>query len=110
MRNNVVACGVLILVLALAASGWTANLDGLVFLKVAPEERLTVVKLPEGEMRLLGVGDQVTDELRIVEVGPDQVVLEGPGAFGPETILVRLKNGRQTIDRVQRRPLQQRSY
>ncbi|MBE0599474.1 MAG: hypothetical protein IH614_19720 [Desulfuromonadales bacterium] len=108
MSRQLLVIFLLLLLLESANSLRATDLDHLVFLKVAPEERLTVIKLPEGEMRLLGVGDQVTADLKIVDMAPGQVVLEGPGAFGPETIIVRLENGKQTIDRMQRLPLKQK--
>ncbi len=77
-----------------------AGLEKYQFLKISPPEQKAVVKTPEGALQLLGVGDVIAGDARIVEIVDGRVVLEQPGEDGNETVIVRLDGKNQRIERI----------
>ncbi len=64
-----------------------------------------MVKSPQGELTLVGVGDNIGVSATIIEIVDDRVVLERPGKFAPEKLIVQIRNGQQKIDVIKREPL-----
>ncbi len=82
---------------------FAADLDGVQFMKIAAAEQRAVVKLANGSLKLVRIGDQVgAAALHISEISEGRVVLVDAGQDGPETIIVRLENGQQRIERISR--------
>jgi hypothetical protein len=73
------------------------------FLKIAPEEQKAVMKTPEGALQLVGIGDVIAGDARIVEIAEGRVVLEQPGEDGNETVIVRFDGKSQRIERLRPR-------
>ena len=99
-----------IIILTLATVLFTATFAAAVpmekyrFLKISSQDRKAVVKTPEGEMKLVAPGDLVGDA-RISAITDGRVVLEREGEGAGETLVVRLENGRQKVDRMKVEPL-----
>lgn len=96
---------ILSLSLVIPAVTMAANLDGYNFAKISAYDQKAVVKSPQGELTLVGVGDSVGAAATIIEIVADRVVLERPGQYAPEKLIVRIENGRQKIDVIGREPL-----
>lgn len=76
-------------------------------LKISAQDQKAVVKTPEGTLKLVGLGDFIGGDARIIEIAEGRVVLEQPGEYGLEQIIVRLENGKQKIDMMRVEPLRQ---
>jgi len=94
----------LLLILTCAAFAVAEDLGGYTFLKISSEDARAVVKTPEGENRLVAVGE-VLGTAKIVEITADRVVLEQADANGTAVLIVKVKDGRQQISRIQQRPV-----
>jgi hypothetical protein len=79
-------------------------LDNIQIIKIAPKDERAIVKMPEGEMKIIRVGDQIGDSGKIVEITKGRVIVEEKREKGIETVIIRLENGKQTIERIKRTP------
>lgn len=93
------------LLIVIPAAALAADLDGFVFKKISAYDQKAVVKSPQGELVLVTIGDKVGKTATIVEILEDGVVLEQPGKYAPEKLIVRIENGRQKIDVMKREPV-----
>ncbi len=94
----------LITILACSSFVFASDLGGYTFLKISGADARAVVKTPEGEKQLVSPGD-VLGEATITEITADRVVLRQPGETGMALLIVRVKDGRQQISRVQQMPV-----
>lgn len=79
-----------------------AGLEKIQFLKIAPQEQKAVVKMPDGKLQLIGVGQELVPAIKVIEIAEGRVVLEEIGEHGPETVIVRLDGKYQRIERLRR--------
>ena len=111
---------ILITLLSLSAFPVNANpLDKIHFVKISEPEGKAVIKDIDRKLRMVGVGDVISAEekrtdstgakkkkkqkttegsLRVVEIAKDRVLLERMTKDGSEKIIVRLENGKQSIE------------
>jgi hypothetical protein len=96
-------------------------LDKVKFVKVSEQEGKAVIRDVDGKLSMIGVGDVIgidgkvvqpgkrvndkkkdsaADVLHIIEIAKDRVVLERQTADGPEKIIVRLLDGKQSVEKV----------
>jgi hypothetical protein len=96
-------------------------LDKVKFVKVSEQEGKAVIRDVDGKLSMIGVGDVIgidgkvvqpgkrvndkkkdsaVDVLHIIEIAKDRVVLERQTAEGPEKIIVRLLDGKQSVEKV----------
>lgn len=88
--------------LLFAAPGLAAGLEKIQFLKIAPQEQKAVVKTPAGKLQVVGVGQELVPNIKIIEIAEGRVVLEEAGEQGPETIIIRLDGKYPRIERLRR--------
>ena len=74
--------------------------DKIKFLKISAQDQKAVLKDSDGKLKMIGVGDAVGGDSKVVEIAKDRVVLEKKTEAGIEKIIVRLENGQQKIERV----------
>jgi hypothetical protein len=86
----------------LAGQALAAGLEKVQFLKISPQDRKGVIKTPAGALQLVGVGDVIAGDARIIEIAEGRVVLEQPGEGGPETVIIRLDGKHQRIERIRK--------
>jgi type II secretory pathway component PulC len=103
MKHTIIA--ILSLFFVIPAVTLAADLDGYSFKKISATDQKAVVKSPQGELTLVGVGDSIGATATIIEIVDDRVVLERPGKYAMEKLIVRVENGRQKIDVMKREPL-----
>ncbi|OGR33495.1 MAG: hypothetical protein A2091_10105 [Desulfuromonadales bacterium GWD2_61_12] len=102
MRMNFMLTVAFVFLLS-AGYSLAAELEAFQFLKISPQEQKAVVKLPEGELQMVGIGAVIAGDARIVEIVEGRVVLEQPGEAGDETVIVRLDGKQQRIERISKR-------
>jgi hypothetical protein len=85
------------------------SVDSLQILRISGQNQRAVVKTPEGTMAVLKQGDVLQDgqaqslpELRVVEITRGRIVLEEKTDSGIEKIIIRLIDGKQTVERIRR--------
>ena len=90
---------ILLLVTGISVAG---PLDKVRFIKVAPQDEKAVIMGPDGKLRVIKKGDTVADNITVKEIIPGRIILEENTAKGPETVIVRVENGRQRIERIRK--------
>jgi hypothetical protein len=88
---------VLILLMVIPVATLAADLDGYSFKKFSAEDQKAVVKTPQGELALVGVGDRVGSSATITQIFADYVELKQVTPQGPETLMVYVVDGKQKI-------------
>ncbi len=107
MRKMVPVILAVFLCLSVSSLAGAASLDKVQFIKISPQDQKAVMKTPDGKLQVVKPGDVVGEKTKIVQINEGQIVLERPGRYGTETLIVTLQNGQQKIDRMERRPLTQ---
>ncbi len=69
-------------------------------LKISPADSRAVMKSPSGELKVLNVGDVLTENARVVEIAEGRVVLERQIEHDRETIIIRFDGQHQRIERL----------
>ena len=86
----------------------TSYADTIHILKISPEEEKAVIKTPDGDMLIIKAGDILQSlesqstrvELKVVEIAEGRVVLEEKTEKGNDTIIVRVEDGKQRMERI----------
>ena len=81
-----------------------AGLNDFKILKIAPKDHRAVVKTPEGKLQLVRVGDVLAEGAKVVEIAAGRVVLTRQDSQGPETVIVRLGDQGQRLERYRTNP------
>jgi hypothetical protein len=100
IRNFMVLIGLVFSLTLFVGHSFAAGLEKIQFLKIAPQEQKAVVKMPDGKLQLVGVGQELVPNIKIIEIAEGRVVLEEAGEHGPETVIVRLDGKFQRIERL----------
>src|SRR4030065_2754607 len=74
--------------------------DKIKFIKVSAQDQKAVLKDSDGKLKMIGVGDTVGGDSKVVEIAKDRGVLERKTEKGIEKKIVRLENGEQKKERV----------
>lgn len=82
----------------LAGQGLAAGLADYKFLKISVPDQRAVVKNPQGKLQVIAVGDGIAGT-QVTEIADGRVVLTGKDG---ETVIVRVENGKQRIETIQR--------
>jgi hypothetical protein len=92
--------------ISLAAS----SLDKIQFIKIAPLDERAVIKDADGKLRVIKTGDTIGGNVSVAGISAGRIVLEEKTDKGTETVIVRIVNGRQLIERINKqaevRPVQ----
>ncbi len=108
--KNVNACSILgvivnILALLISVAVFAADtIDSLHLLKTSPQDERAVVKMEDGAMKIIKPGDALGKNGKVVEITSGRVVIEEQTDSGKETVIIRLEDGKQKIERISRVP------
>ena len=86
-------------VVILASSSVAGEIADYTILKIAASDSRAVMKTPSGELKVVNVGDLLTDEARVIEITEGRVVLEKQLEGDLETIIIRFDGKHQRIER-----------
>jgi hypothetical protein len=87
--------------------------DEIQVLNISAEDERAVIKTPDGNIQVIKAGDVLRDqqsvgqknnEVRVVEITTGRVVLEDRTQTGSETVIIRLADGKQRIERIRKLP------
>ena len=83
--------------------------DTIQVLKIAAQDERAVIKTPDGKTQIIKPGDSLGTSGKVVEIAADRVVLEEKSGAEAETVIIRLKDGKQSVERLkkidQKRPV-----
>ena len=84
-----------------------ASLDTIQVLKISPQDQRAVVKTPDGTMQIIKPGDMVGNDSKVVEVTAGRVMFEEKTGSEKETVIIRLEDGKQQVERIKKAPEKQ---
>jgi hypothetical protein len=61
-----------------------------------------MIRLPDGRMHILKVGDLVGKNGKVTEIVEGRIVIEQKTDKGIETVIIRFENGKQKIERIRK--------
>lgn len=77
--------------------------DDIKVIKISPRDERAVIKASERRLQVIKVGDiiRVTcSRLRVVEITKERIVIEEMTDRGTETVIIRVENGKQRVERI----------
>jgi hypothetical protein len=98
-----------LLLLVIPAVALATDLGGFTFKQISGYDQKAVVKTPEGQLKMIGVGDAI-GKAKVLDIAEERVVLEHLGPNGPETIIVRMINGKSRVERLTQFDSGQQTY
>ena len=104
MISNVIHSLFLVMVILLLNTGISAagTLDKVQFIKISAQDSKAVIRSADGKMMVIKQGDTVVEDITVKEIIPGRIILEEKTAKGPETIIVRMDNGKTRIERIRK--------
>jgi len=76
------------------------SVDTIQVLRIAAQDARAVIKTPDNMTRIIKPGDLLSKDLKVTEISEGRVVMsEGKGGAS-ETVIIRLENGKQKIERI----------
>jgi hypothetical protein len=78
------------------------TLESIQILRIIEQDEKAMIKLPDGRMHILKVGDSVGKNGKVVEIIEGRIVIEEKTDKGPETVIIRFENGKQRIERIRK--------
>jgi hypothetical protein len=76
------------------------SLEDLRVIKISPADGTAIVKTAERDLWVIKVGSRLGETGKVVEIAPGRVVIESKSSKGNETVIIRIKDGRQKIERI----------
>ena len=76
------------------------SMDEIKVLKISSQDERAVIKTPEKRAKMIKVGDRIGNNSRVIEIAKGRVVIEEFTKRGAETVIIRVENGKQTVEKV----------
>lgn len=95
-----IAVGLLISATAFA----TDSYDTIHLLKISSQDERAIVKMEDGAMKIIKPGDVIGKSGKVIEITSGRVVIEEQTGHGMETVIIRLEEGGQKVERISRVP------
>lgn len=95
---------VIALMIVLTSYASAEPIDNIRILKISPQDGKAVIKTTDRELKMIKVGDVLgtAQELKVAEIADGRVVFEKRTDKGTETLIVRLENGKQRVERIKK--------
>ncbi len=93
---------------------FASSIDSIQLLKISPQDGRAIIKMPDGKMQIIKVGDEMQSDQRstnsgrqkgiqkVIEITKGRVVFEENTEKGIETVIIRLENGKQRTERIKK--------
>jgi Tfp pilus assembly protein PilP len=78
------------------------SVESVQVLKISGSDERAVIKNPDGNMQMIRVGDALGERGRVIEIADGRIVVEEKTDQGTETVIIKVEDGRQRIERVRR--------
>ncbi len=123
---SVLICVLLIFVFSISA--YAETLEEIRVIKISPQDERAVIKTSDRKLQIIKVGDVIRVEnsyqhsavsgqersaqrsdvsiqhsvLRVIEITTGRVVFEGMTDMGVETVIIRVEDGKQRVERIRK--------
>ncbi len=94
-----------LLVFMMSVSIYAEPVESIRVIKISSQDESAIVRTPDGRMQIIKVGDILRvagSGLQVVEITSGRVVFEERTERGIETVIVRVADGKQRIERIRR--------
>lgn len=71
-------------------------------IKISSEDEMAVIKTTGRELLVIKVGDSIGESIKVIEITEGMVVFEETTDIGIETVIMRLENGKQRVERTRK--------
>lgn len=78
--------------------------DHYTVVKISPSDRAAVMRIDGGPQKLIREGEQVGKNRKVSEIAADRVVIEEGTGKDRETVIIRIIDGKQTVERMRETP------
>jgi len=104
--NTTLGTAIMTITLIALATGvaLAGSLDKVQFIKIAPQDAKAVIKTADGKLQVIKAGDAIGETVTVKEIAANRIMLEEKTDKGPETIIVRMDNGKTRIERLRMHP------
>ncbi len=103
MRYSISIVAILFLaVLAGEIKAQEITVESIHILRIIEQDEKAMIKLPDGRMHILKVGDPIGKNGKVIEIVEGRIVIEERTEKGPETVIIRVENGKQRIERIRK--------
>jgi hypothetical protein len=96
-----------LLVFMMSVSIYAEPVESIHIIKISSQDESAIVRTPDGRMQIIKVGDILRvagsgSGLRVIEITSGRVVFEEKTERGIETVIVRVVDGKQRIERIRK--------
>ena len=102
MTFDKVTITIMALTVFIASTVSAAPLDKIRFIKIAPQDEKAVIMSADGKLMIIKPGDVIGETVTVKEITTGRVVLEEKTDKGPETVIIRVENGKHRIERIRK--------
>ena len=78
------------------------TVESIHILRIIEQDERAMIRLPDGSMHILKVGDSMGKNGKVTEIVEGRIVIEEKTDRGPETVIIRFENGKQRIERIRK--------
>lgn len=102
--KKILVLSVIALMIVMTSYVSAESIDNIRVLKISPQDGKAVVKTADRELKMIKVGDVLgTDsEFKVMEIADGRILFEKGTDKGTETLIVRLENGKQKVERIRK--------
>jgi hypothetical protein len=83
-------------------SAETTPVDLIQVIRILPKEEKALIKTPDGKLQIIKNGDLIGGNKRISEIAEGRVVIEERTATGIETVIIRVEDKNQRVERIRK--------
>ncbi len=98
-----------VLIMFFGFTAYAQSIEDIKVIKISPQDERAIVRTPDEKMRIIKVGDVVGMNAKVIEITTGRIVLEERTEFGKETVIIRVEDGGQRVERIreagEKRPL-----
>lgn len=76
----------------------------IVVIKISAQDARAVIKIPGEKLRMIQTGDEIGARAKVIEIARERVVIEELTDKGTETVIIRFKDGQQSVERIRSVP------
>jgi hypothetical protein len=91
-----------LLVISARGQAQEITVESIQILRILDQEERAMIKLPDGKMHILKVGDSVGKKGKVIEIVEGRIVIEERTEIGAETVIIRFEKGKQRIERIRK--------
>ncbi len=103
-RISAFTCVLFIIVFMIGLPLHAGQIESYRIFKIIPMDETAIVKVSDGQTRVIKVGDVISEAGKVVEITEGRVVVEKTTDKVKETVIIRLDEGDQNLLRIKKLP------